>query len=154
MRGKSLLAYACALAVLAATTPALAHGFAGKRFFPATLATDDPFVADELSLPTYSTSKGRASGDQPATRERSFAAEISKRLTPDLAVSVGGQYLRQSPEGGPTSTGFNNLELGLKYQFYKNDAAEAIVSAGLGWEVSHTGSKAIGAEPFNTWTPT
>src|SRR6476646_5026684 len=34
--------------------PSGAHGFAGKRFFPATLATDDPFVADELSLPTLS----------------------------------------------------------------------------------------------------
>src|SRR5262249_47204397 len=35
----------------AAASGAFAHGFAGKRFFPATLATDDPFVADELSLP-------------------------------------------------------------------------------------------------------
>ena len=41
---------AAVCAVVPAT--ALAHGFAGKRFFPATLATDDPFVADELSLPT------------------------------------------------------------------------------------------------------
>ena len=31
-----------------------AHGFAGSRFFPATLSTDDPFVADEFSLPTVS----------------------------------------------------------------------------------------------------
>ena len=30
---------------------ALAHGFAGERFFPATILTDDPFVADEISLP-------------------------------------------------------------------------------------------------------
>jgi hypothetical protein len=30
---------------------ALAHGFAGERFFPATILTDDPFVADEMSLP-------------------------------------------------------------------------------------------------------
>src|SRR5574341_1695420 len=27
-----------------------AHGFAGQRFFPTTLAIDDPFVADELSF--------------------------------------------------------------------------------------------------------
>ena len=31
-----------------------AHGFAGDRFFPATILTDDPFVADEMSLPTFS----------------------------------------------------------------------------------------------------
>jgi len=34
--------------------PAQAHGFARKRFFPATLVIDDPFVADGLSLPTVS----------------------------------------------------------------------------------------------------
>src|SRR5260370_30698169 len=31
----------------------VAHGFAGERFFPDTISTDDPFVADELSLPTF-----------------------------------------------------------------------------------------------------
>ncbi|MFD2273810.1 hypothetical protein ACFS07_29900 [Undibacterium arcticum] len=30
--------------------PSHAHGFVGKRFFPATIAIDDPFVADELSF--------------------------------------------------------------------------------------------------------
>src|SRR6516162_10467470 len=33
---------------------ALAHGLAGERFFPATILTDDPFVADEISLPQVS----------------------------------------------------------------------------------------------------
>ena len=41
-------------AVLTAASTVDAHGLAGKRFFPATLAIDDPFVADELSLPTFS----------------------------------------------------------------------------------------------------
>ena len=38
-------------AVLTAASTAEAHGMVGKRFFPATLAIDDPFVADELSFP-------------------------------------------------------------------------------------------------------
>jgi hypothetical protein len=58
-----------ALASVIAADAASAHGIAGKRFCPATLATDDPFVADELSLPTISTIKTPASGDAPATRE-------------------------------------------------------------------------------------
>ena len=33
---------------------AFSHGFAGDRFFPATISTDDPFAASELSLPTFS----------------------------------------------------------------------------------------------------
>ena len=41
-------------ALFVSTENSFSHGFAGKRFFPATLSTDDPFVADELSLPTIS----------------------------------------------------------------------------------------------------
>ena len=42
---------AAALGVLAlAPTTSDAHGFAGKRFFPATLTFDDPFPADEFDL--------------------------------------------------------------------------------------------------------
>ena len=52
-----------AAALFAACVPAFAHGFAGNRFFPATLATDDPFVADELSLPTFQAI--RQPGDHP-----------------------------------------------------------------------------------------
>ncbi|MGA8317897.1 MAG: hypothetical protein WB768_18855, partial [Bradyrhizobium sp.] len=48
------------------TTDAFAQCYVGARFFPATLATDDPCVADELSLPTVSWSK---TGDFPAATE-------------------------------------------------------------------------------------
>jgi len=49
-----------------------AHGYAGARFFPATILTDDPFVADELSLPTVSRSPKRT---------RSIARKFSIRAT-------------------------------------------------------------------------
>ena len=39
--------FAALAAVLAAPSSASAHGFVGDRFFPATILTDDPFVADE-----------------------------------------------------------------------------------------------------------
>src|SRR5579872_4689881 len=48
---------ALALAPLCWTSGAAAHGIVGDRFFPATLITDDPAVADELSLPTIDTFK-------------------------------------------------------------------------------------------------
>src|SRR5438046_9228299 len=57
-----------------------AHGFAGKRFFPATLVIEDPFVADELSLPTIAYRKLPGSGDEPATNETDFAVDMSKRV--------------------------------------------------------------------------
>ena len=42
------------LATLAFASNAEAHCFVGQRFLPATLATDDPCVADEMSIPTVS----------------------------------------------------------------------------------------------------
>lgn len=72
MRGKSTMTFSrtlvslfAACACLVASGPLSAHGFAGKRFFPATLATEDPFVADELSLPTISSRKAPSGGDAP-----------------------------------------------------------------------------------------
>jgi len=50
---RTVVAIVLAVAGLA-VRPASAHGYAGDRFFPATLATDDPFAASELSLPTVS----------------------------------------------------------------------------------------------------
>src|SRR5438477_11471492 len=57
---------------------ALAHCFVGARFFPATLAIDDPCVADEISLPTVSIFKN---GDDPSAKELDVSGEYSKRIT-------------------------------------------------------------------------
>src|SRR5262249_50783638 len=78
-----------ALAALHAPYP---HGVIGNCCLPATLAIDDPFVADELSLPTVSHIKTPASSDSPATKETDLSAEFSKRLTPNLGVSLAGTY--------------------------------------------------------------
>lgn len=133
--------------------PAAAHGVVGKRFFPATIATDDPFVADELSLPTVSTTRSNATADEPSTRETEISAEFAKTLTPDLGFSIADGYRILEPHGAENRYGFGNVELGLKYQFWKDDAHEAIASAGLGFEIGGTGSTRVGADRFNTLTP-
>ena len=109
------------LPTLALAFPALAaaHGLAGQRFFPATLAVDDPFVADELSFVTVSHIKLRGSEEGPPTRETDFGAEFSKRLTPDFGVSFGGTLKVLDPDEGRTVSGFDNLEVALKYVFFK-----------------------------------
>jgi len=152
MRTALLLACIVALGALA-PDPATAHGLAGKRFFPATLAVDDPFVADELSLPTVVHRKVPARGDEPATRETEVSAELAKRLTRDLGVSLEGELVTLDPERGPTRTGFGNLEVGVKYQLFLSAAHEAIVSLALGWEVGGTGRKAVEAESFDAVRP-
>ena len=126
------------------------HGFAGARFFPATLSTDDPFVSDELSLPTVSTIR---TADDGGTRETDISMDLSKRITPEFAIEIGDTFTALNPHDGPAVNGFGNLELGGKYQFLKNGEHEAIVSIGLGVEVGGTGLRSVGADSFSTWTP-
>src|SRR5450755_2750785 len=93
-----------------AATDAAAHGFAGARFFPATIATDDPFVADELALPTVAVVKD--SGD---VKTISYAADFAKRITSNFALEIGATYVQLRPPGGPDVDGFDNFSLGAKY---------------------------------------
>ena len=84
--------------------------------FPATLAIDDPGVADELAFPTVSFYK---TGDDPSAKQTDISAEYSKLITEDLAFSVAPTWSRIYSPGGPTMTGasgLQNLETTLKYE--------------------------------------
>jgi hypothetical protein len=143
-----------ALGLVAASTQSVsAHGLIGQRFFPATLAIDDPFVADELSLPTVLHIRNRGGEDSPPTLQTDLSGEFSKRLSPNLGVSLGGTYTLLHPDDGPSTSGFNNMEVALKYVFWKSAEHETLLSAGAGWEIGGTGSKKIGADSFDTVTP-
>ena len=150
---RPLLTLLTACMSLVAIEPASAHGLAGKRFFPATLVIEDPFVADELSFPTVSYRKLPASGDEPATRETDFSVDVSKRVTANIGVGFGATYRQLRPEGGDTQRGFDNLSANVKYQFYQNAEHETIMSAGIDWDIGSSGSKRVGAESFSTFTP-
>lgn len=140
------------LAVGSGAGIAFAHGFAGKRFFPATISIDDPFVADELSLPTVSTFEEPGGREGPPTRETEISVEFSKRITAKLGLSLEDGLVRRRPRGEPSVAGLSNLEVMLKHQFFKNDRHEAILSAGVGVEMGGTGNRRI-ADSFSTWTP-
>jgi hypothetical protein len=143
----------CAFAGSAFSAPVWAHGFAGKRFFPATLATDDPFVADELSLPTVSRRRTGASEESPASVETETSIDFSKRITSKFGVGFGAAWMRQHPEGADAVAGFDNLAANMKYLFYKNDEHETVLSAGVDFDLGRTGAKRVGPESFTTVTP-
>ncbi|HEX7327724.1 MAG TPA: hypothetical protein VF428_04205 [Casimicrobiaceae bacterium] len=135
--------------------PAAAHGFAGARFFPATIATDDPFVADELSLPTISWQKNPGDGPgAPATRETDFSLDAARRITERFGIEFGATWKTLHASGAADVRGFDNISVGAKYRFYENDAHEAIASLGVDWDVGHSGAQRVGADPFSTVTPT
>jgi hypothetical protein len=147
---QAMLALFAASVSLLVPGPVVAHGFAGKRFFPATLTVDDPFVADELSLPTVSYLK---SSDDPPVRETDFSVDVSKRVTENFGVGFGATYKQLQQEGSDTQRGFDNLAASLKYQFFKDDAHETIASVGLDADIGGSGSKHVGREAFSTFTP-
>jgi hypothetical protein len=130
----------------------LAHEIVGNRFFPATIGIDDPGVNDELSLPTVDSFK---TGDDPTVRQRDVSSEFSKRITEDFAVSFGSTYTFLGPTD-PTATGangFQNFDTTFKYRVCKNPEHEFVMSVGVSVEWGGTGSKSVGAEPFNVYTP-
>jgi hypothetical protein len=149
----ALAAWGLLLAGSVCTEPTFAHGFAGKRFFPATLATDDPFVADELSLPTVSRRRTVAD-DGSSSTESSAAIDFTKRITSDFGIGFGATWLRLEPKGGARQQGFDNFALNAKYQFFKSDAHETILSIGIDADLGGTGTRRVGAESFSTITPT
>src|SRR5437879_7968380 len=91
---------------------AQATGVAGDRLFPSTLTIEDTQNDDELALPTVTLLRRGANGDTPAGRVFGIGGEFSRRLTEDLAASVGTGWRRRGLAGAPRS-GWDNLDLGL-----------------------------------------
>jgi hypothetical protein len=140
------------LFVLLPFSPALAHCFVGARFLPATLATEDPCVADELSLPTVGWSP---TGDEPPASQLQISGELSKRITEDFGVSFGETWTQLRQPGSPTVSGFGNLETTFQYQLLKNAPHELALLVALEVEWANTGAVNAGlAERFTVLTPT
>src|ERR1700759_5836681 len=114
--------------VLVSSSDALAHCFVGARFFPATLATDDPCVADEMSLPTVSWSK---TADMPPATEWDISVDLSKRITENFGVSIAQNWTQIRQPDGTLTSGFQNLETAFQYQVVKDGSQELAILAGL-----------------------
>jgi hypothetical protein len=145
------LAAACTL-FPAALPPssAHAHGFAGQRFFPATLLTDDPFVADEMSLPTLTFDPTAIDGSKTIDLD----VDLSKRLTPDIGVTLSQGWQHLKTPGMPGVTGLTGFSAELDWQFLTNAAHEASAVVGLSSSWAHTGRvQALGADDFTTLSP-
>jgi hypothetical protein len=151
-----LLRYARAFAfgllmTLLSFSYASAHCYVGARFFPATLATDDPCVADEMSLPTVSWFK---TGDNPPASEVDISIDISKRITEDFGISIGDTWSQVRQPGSPTLAGFSNLETTFQYQLMKDASHEFAMLVGLGVEWGGTGNTGAGlATSYSVLTP-
>jgi hypothetical protein len=154
-KSASSAAQSLAAAALAALTlvpaPAKAHGFAGKRFFPATLTFDDPFAADEFDL-LYSSVPDTVSDDGDKVDVNTLDFEWAKSITPDFALSVGSAYADSKFADGSTRHGFDNIELGAKLMGGVHPDSESAWSYGLDVELGGTSSHGVG-EDVTVYSP-
>jgi hypothetical protein len=128
-------------------------GDVGNRSFPVTLAVEDPLVIDALTLPSILHIKRPGTAGDPPTRETTVSGSLFKRLTPNLGLGLSGALIHLDPDGRPSLTGFDNLDVELKYQLSTSERHEAIVAVGVDWQVGGTGRNAVGAQSFDVVTP-
>ena len=146
---RALVPAALAAGSLLLPRHAHAHAVAGPRLFNNTLILDDPAVADEAALPTFSWQPPPGSG-----QEYDFNFEIDKRITEHFGIGINDGYTIQTMPGAKNATGWQNLFLTLKYQVYVNPAHEFIASIGVIREFARTGSPVLGNNDVGTTTPT
>jgi hypothetical protein len=143
-----------AILALWSHSEASAHCIVGGRFFPATLTTDDPCVADEMSLPTIQLNSANPDG-----RENDIEADFSKRITENFGISISSTWTRVSPPAdtgtpGAVAYGFQNLETTAQFQLLKDAEHELAMLAGVIFEWGNSGAAGVGAAPWGTITPT
>jgi hypothetical protein len=126
-----------------------AHGVAGPRLFVNTLILDDPAVADEAALPTFSWQRPPGGGE-----DYDFNFEFDKRITERFGIGINDGYSIQTMPGAKNATGWQNLFLTLKYQAYVNPEHEFLLALGVIREFPRTGSPVLGNDDVGTTTPT
>jgi hypothetical protein len=138
MRPHFLLA-ALAAGSAALASDAYAHGFAGDHMFISTLLIDDPNVADEASLPTFSYLPQPNDGG-PTSYAYGLGFEFDKRITENFGFAINTGYSWLTQPGGKTANGWQNLVVTLKDKPYVNAEHEFMLSVGVQREFARTGA--------------
>jgi hypothetical protein len=138
------------LAALWLSAPANADCDVGNRIFATPLSVDDPCVDDELSLSIA----GFKTGDNPSAAEWALPGEYFKSITENFGVSLDDAWIRRQVPGDDSHEGFDNLRTNFLYQFIRDAQDELAMAVALDASWGGTGSRAVGAEPFTTLTPT
>jgi hypothetical protein len=119
--------------------PVFAHGFAGPHMFVSTLIIDDPNVADEASLPTFSVLPQPTDGG-PVSDLYAAAFEFDKRITENFGFAINGGYQWLTQPGMKTANGWQNFSGTLKYKPYVNAEHEFMMSVGVVRNFARTGA--------------
>jgi hypothetical protein len=107
--------------------------------FISTLLIDDPNVADEASLPTFQFLPN-PNDDGVKSGTYNLNLELDKRITENFGFSLGYGYTWRHTPGARNQSGWQNLEMGLKYKVYVNPEHEFMLSLGMSREFARTGA--------------
>ena len=113
--------------VIALPAAGWAHGIVGKRFFR-----------------------------DPHALETEIEMEITKRLTPNLAIGLGGTRVNSRPrgeEGEENQAGWVNPEFMLRYQFIRDPMRELAATAAINVSPGGVGNKRVGRLSGTTVSP-
>jgi hypothetical protein len=138
MRPRPLLAVV-SIGTLALSHHAHAHGFAGDHMFISTLLIDDPNVADEASLPTFSFLPQPNDGG-PTPNLYGLGLEWDKRITETFGFAINDGYNWLTQRGSKTANGWQNIVVTLKWKPYVNDEHEFLFSVGVQREFARSGA--------------
>ncbi len=133
------------------STVARSEGYVGKRFFPSTIVIESPFISDKLALTYFRTeAPGSNGGDAWTSNPRlQYALRVTKRLQ----LSINASYLHVKNPGHPPANGFNDWQVGAKYNFARIPSTESIFSVSLNSTIGGTGSPRVGANSHTTLSP-
>jgi hypothetical protein len=153
-----LLATTLAAGTLAYTSHAEAHGFAGDHMFISTLLIDDPNVADEASIPTFSYLPQPTDGG-PASNQYQLGFEFDKRITENFGFALNEGYTWLTQPGAKTANGWQSLVVTLKYKPYVSAEHEFMLSVGVQRVFAGVGAQgengaALGNDPSSSTIPT
>lgn len=137
--------------------PVFAHGFAGPHMFISTLIIDDPNVADEASLPTF-TWLPQPGGGSSVPQLYNINFEFDKRITENFGFGINDGYSWLHTPGAGTASGWQNLTATAKYKVLVNPEHELMFSVGISREFARTGATGdtgatLGNEDTSATTP-
>ncbi|MDR3469266.1 MAG: hypothetical protein P4M07_25335 [Xanthobacteraceae bacterium] len=141
---------AICVAALTWAPAAHAHGIAGNRYFDGTMTFDDPAVADEATVPNVSHLGYPTRGSGVVENRINWA--FARLLTPTLGLTLDSGWIHQTWPNGRTS-GFDRTNLGLKYEAWRDNRHETLVSVSLAWGIAHSGAQGVGTDAPNTVQP-
>src|SRR5215467_208223 len=96
---------------LAISECAQAHGIAGNRFFPGTMAFDDPAVADEFLVESLSLSHPPDADSTFNVIDNAVAWSRDRLLTPDPSICLHAHRIQQSGNRLPTQPDYEQTSI-------------------------------------------